>query len=172
MHIHSFSASTIRQPDNFWVGPLIRHGAAGTLGNVYEPFLQLTPTLDIFYDRLVNGLTFAESAYAALPAVSWITTLVGDPFILPVQPRSNIRELFLAGYPGTVRAREHQSTGIGAGIKQTWSRQSDSAAGLIEAQEGKKDAALATFNRAARASYKKRSEKFRCALHQRICCNP
>jgi hypothetical protein len=69
--------------DKFWVGPLIRRGAAATLGNVYEPFLQLTPMLDLFYDRLVNGLTFAESAYAALREVSWMTTIVGDPLYRP-----------------------------------------------------------------------------------------
>jgi uncharacterized protein (TIGR03790 family) len=86
VHIHSFSASTIRQPDKFWIGPLIRHGAAATFGNVYEPFLQLTPALDLFYDRLVNGLTFAESAYAALRVLSWMTTIVGDPLYRPFSP--------------------------------------------------------------------------------------
>jgi uncharacterized protein (TIGR03790 family) len=83
VHIHSFSASTIRQPDKFWVGPLIRHGAAATLGNVYEAFLKLTPMLDLFYESLVNGLTFAESADAALRAVSWMATIVGDPLYRP-----------------------------------------------------------------------------------------
>jgi hypothetical protein len=38
-------------------------------------------------------------------------------------------------------------------------------AGLVEAREGANDAALETFDRAARA-YKSRPEKFRCALHQ------
>ena len=127
VHIHSFSGSTIREPDKFWVGPLIRHGAAATLGNVYEPFLQLTPTLDIFNDRLVNGLTFAESAYASLRAISWMTTIVGRSVVPPFQPGSNIRELFLAGCPATMPKRKHRSSRTNPGIKKTWDRLSRSS---------------------------------------------
>ncbi len=83
VHLHSFSGATVRAPDRHWVGPLIRHGAAATLGNVYEPFLGLTPTLDVFFDRLINGMTFAESAYASLVGLSWMTTVVGDPLYRP-----------------------------------------------------------------------------------------
>ncbi len=35
------------------------------LGNVYEPYLSLTTHLDIFADRLLDGFTLAESAWAA-----------------------------------------------------------------------------------------------------------
>jgi uncharacterized protein (TIGR03790 family) len=83
VHIHSTSGSTVRSPDHSWVGPLIRHGAAATLGNVYEPYLGLTPELDIFFDRLLHGMTFAESAYASLVGISWMTTIVGDPLYRP-----------------------------------------------------------------------------------------
>ncbi|HEY0793392.1 MAG TPA: TIGR03790 family protein [Chthoniobacterales bacterium] len=83
VHIHSTSGSTVRSPDRFWVGPLIRHGAAATLGNVYEPYLGLTPELDVFFDRLTHGMTFAESAYASLVGLSWMTTIVGDPLYRP-----------------------------------------------------------------------------------------
>ena len=54
VHIHSFSATTLRDPLHFWVGPLIDKGAAASLGNVYEPYLTLTTHLDIFADRLVR----------------------------------------------------------------------------------------------------------------------
>ena len=126
VHIHSFSASTIRQADKFWVGPLIRHGAAATLGNVYEPFLELTPMLDLFYDRLVNGLTFAESAYASLRAVSWMTTIVGDPLYRPfsldqISGNTSWQAIF------ELLEREQRSPGIGPGAEQTWNRQSDSS---------------------------------------------
>jgi len=51
-HIHSFSAATVRDAGKFWAGPLLARGATAVLGNVYEPFLALTPNLDIFHDRL------------------------------------------------------------------------------------------------------------------------
>jgi uncharacterized protein (TIGR03790 family) len=83
VHIHSFSAATVRDANSHWVGPILAHGAAATLGNVYEPYLDLTPHLDVFVDRLRNGLNFAESAYASVPALSWMTTFVGDPLYRP-----------------------------------------------------------------------------------------
>jgi uncharacterized protein (TIGR03790 family) len=82
-HIHSFSATSVRDPAHWWVGPLLSKGAAAVLGNVYEPYLGLTTHLDIFADRLCSGMTFAESAYAATPGLSWMNTFVGDPLYRP-----------------------------------------------------------------------------------------
>ena len=83
VHIHSFSGSTLRDPNATWVGPLVTKGAAASLGNVYEPYLQLTSRLDTFNDRLLHGFTFAESAYMATPVLSWMTVMVGDPLYRP-----------------------------------------------------------------------------------------
>ena len=83
VHIHSFSAATLRDPNANWVGPLLMHGATATIGNVYEPFLQLTTHLDILNDRLLHGFTFAESAYMATQALSWMGVMVGDPLYRP-----------------------------------------------------------------------------------------
>jgi hypothetical protein len=83
VHIHSFSASTLRRTDANWVGPLLSKGAAASLGNVYEPFLQMTAHLNIFNDRLLKGFTLAESAYMATRALSWMTVVVGDPLYRP-----------------------------------------------------------------------------------------
>jgi uncharacterized protein (TIGR03790 family) len=83
VHIHSYSASTLRNPNSGWAGPLVSRGAAATLGNVYEPYLQLTTHLDLFNDRLIHGFTFAESAYMATPAISWMNVMVGDPLYRP-----------------------------------------------------------------------------------------
>lgn len=83
MHIHSFSASTLRDPGANWVGPLLAHGAAASVGNVYEPYLQLTVHPDILNDRLIHGFTFAESAYSAIEGVSWMSVMVGDPLYRP-----------------------------------------------------------------------------------------
>ena len=83
VHIHSYSASTLRDPNADWVGPLITKGAAASVGNVYEPYLQFTPQLDIFNDRLLHGFTFAESAYMSMRVLSWMSVMVGDPLYRP-----------------------------------------------------------------------------------------
>lgn len=83
MHIHSFSAGTLRDRNANWVGPLVSRGAAASIGNVYEPYLQLTTHPDILNDRLLHGFTFAESAYAATEALSWMGVMVGDPLYRP-----------------------------------------------------------------------------------------
>ncbi len=83
VHIHSFSAHTLRDPNADWVGPLVSKGAVASMGNVYEPYLQLTAQLDIFNDRLLHGFTFAESAYMSMRALSWMSVMVGDPLYRP-----------------------------------------------------------------------------------------
>ena len=83
VHIHSFSASTLRTGQSSWAGPLLERGAAATLGNVYEPYLTLTAHLDVFVDRLMSGFTFAESSYMSMRALSWMNVVIGDPLYRP-----------------------------------------------------------------------------------------
>lgn len=83
VHIHSFSAATLRNPDAHWAAPLLVRGAAATLGNVYEPYLTLTAHLDVFNERLLNGFTLAESGYSSLRALSWMNVIIGDPLYKP-----------------------------------------------------------------------------------------
>ena len=82
-HLHSFSAVTLRDPTHHWTGPLVAAGAAASLGCVYEPYLGLTPRVDVLAARLRDGFTFAEAAYMASPGLSWMTTVVGDPLYRP-----------------------------------------------------------------------------------------
>jgi uncharacterized protein (TIGR03790 family) len=83
VHIHSFSASTLRNEKANWAAPLLTKGAAATVGNVYEPYLVLTSHLNVLSDRLLHGFTFAESAYMSLQGISWMTVMVGDPLYRP-----------------------------------------------------------------------------------------
>ncbi|HEX8898665.1 MAG TPA: TIGR03790 family protein [Chthoniobacterales bacterium] len=83
VHIHSYSASTLHDENANWAGPLVTKGAAATIGNVYEPYLQLTAHLDVFNDRLLHGFTFGESAYMSCPVLSWMSVMVGDPLYRP-----------------------------------------------------------------------------------------
>jgi uncharacterized protein (TIGR03790 family) len=82
-HLHSFSAVTMRSRDTTWAAPLLARGAAATFGNVYEPYLSLTPHVDLFFKRLLAGAPFAEAGWYSEPAVSWQTVFVGDPIYRP-----------------------------------------------------------------------------------------
>ncbi|MBI3877415.1 MAG: TIGR03790 family protein, partial [Verrucomicrobia bacterium] len=82
-HLHSFSAQTLRTGSDHWVGPLLARGATATMGCVDEPFLTGTPNLHVFFERLMQGFTFGEAAYASQAALSWQTTVAGDPLYRP-----------------------------------------------------------------------------------------
>lgn len=95
-HIHSFSARTVRHPRAHWVGPLLARGAAATLGCVAEPYLDLTPHVDVLFHVLLSQRrTLGEAAYAAQPVLSWQTTVLGDPLYRPMawEPRALHAEL-------------------------------------------------------------------------------
>lgn len=83
LHIHSFSASTLRSPTSGWTGPLVARGVTATVGNVFEPYLEFTHRPDLLLRALAKGWTLAEAAYFAQPTVSWQTVLVGDPLYRP-----------------------------------------------------------------------------------------
>ena len=83
-HLHSFSATTLRSTSQGWCGPFVAKGATCTMGCVYEPYLTLTPNVALFLERFTIGqFTFGEAAWAAQPALSWQTTVVGDPLYRP-----------------------------------------------------------------------------------------
>ena len=83
-HIHSYNAATLRSATRNWAGPLLAKGVTCTFGSVNEPYLPLTPDLGVFFSRwLIQGFTFGEAAYACSPALSWQTTVIGDPLYRP-----------------------------------------------------------------------------------------
>lgn len=87
-HLHSFSAETLRDPTARWCAPLLDHGAAATLGNVWEPYLTLTVHFDLLNARLLDGFTLGEAAWAATPGLSWMNVVIGDPLYRPfAKPR-------------------------------------------------------------------------------------
>ncbi|MEK7952717.1 TIGR03790 family protein [Luteolibacter soli] len=83
VHLHSFSATQLRDATKNWCAPLLAKGAAATLGNVYEPYLPLTHNFDIFNARLMAGYTLVEAAYMAVPVLSWQNVVIGDPLYRP-----------------------------------------------------------------------------------------
>lgn len=83
LHIHSYSAQTLRAAAAGWTGPLVARGATATVGNVFEPYLQLTHRPNLLLRALSEGHTFGEAVYYALPALSWQAVAVGDPLYRP-----------------------------------------------------------------------------------------
>jgi uncharacterized protein (TIGR03790 family) len=100
-HLHSGSAKTLRDAQKHWAAPLLSAGAAAVMGAVDEPFLSLTPDLQVFADRIASGYSFGESAYMAQRALSWQITVVGDPLYRPfaISADERIRQLETEGHP-------------------------------------------------------------------------
>ena len=89
VHIHSYSAATLRNANKNWCAPLIAKGVTATLGNVYEPYLEYTHHLDAFFDTLSQDWTLGDAAYYALPTLSWQAVLIGDPLYRPFKITPN-----------------------------------------------------------------------------------
>lgn len=83
VHIHSFSAASMGDEHSNWCAPLLARGAAVTLGNVAEPFLEYSHHLDVFDQFLRGGHNVAAAALAAQSALSWQYVLFGDPLYRP-----------------------------------------------------------------------------------------
>jgi uncharacterized protein (TIGR03790 family) len=83
VHLHSLSAMTLHDSTKGWTGPLIQHGAAVSLGNVFEPYLPFTTDLGVFTRALLEGRNLVQSYYAAQPVLSWMSVCIGDPLYRP-----------------------------------------------------------------------------------------
>lgn len=99
LHIHSFSAATLRSATAGWCGPLIARGATATVGNVFEPYLQLTHRPDFLLRALVRGDTFGDAAYYAEPVLSWQAIAIGDPLYRPFAVSFDVQWKNRAGLP-------------------------------------------------------------------------
>jgi uncharacterized protein (TIGR03790 family) len=179
VHIHSFSAATLRDPNANWVGPLLMRGAAASLGNVYEPYLQLTANLDIFNDRLLHGFTLAESAYMSLRGLSWMSVVVGDPLYQPYATWVQIDSKRDAKASGSRNWKMYHDFALKNSDKptaeyRTLARQIASRAsncpmledlGMMEAHDGKWQDAIGYFQQ-VRACYTKRDDILRVTLEE------
>lgn len=84
LHLHSFSARTLSSAHSGWTGPFVARGVAGTVGNVDEPYLNLTHHPDMMIKAILRGDTWGDAIYYSLPALSWRTMAVGDPLYRPM----------------------------------------------------------------------------------------
>lgn len=83
VHLHSFSAQQLGNPNQNWCAPLLERGAAVTVGNVFEPYLHLTHDLGLLNQRLLDGHSWVEACWMAMPATSWQGVVLGDPLYQP-----------------------------------------------------------------------------------------
>ena len=178
VHLHSFSASTLRDPNANWAGPLVTKGAAATLGNVYEPYLQLTAHLDIFNDRLLHGFTFAESSYMSVQGLSWMSVFIGDPLYRPYRAWLDLDAKHDAAKANSdwktyhdfaLKNADRSAPEFRTAARQLASRINSGAIiedlGLIEAREGNLAAATNYFAQ-ARGLYRQRDDLLRVVLEE------
>ena len=175
IHIHSFSASTLHDENANWAGPLLSKGAAATIGNVYEPYLQLTAHLNVFNDRLLHGFTFAESAYMSEPTLSWMSVMVGDPLYRPyaawigLDEREKPSSDWSAYHDFAVKNASLGAAEFRAAAKQFAARTHNPVMlediGLLEAAAENPVGASGCFD-LARATYTKRDDILRTVLHE------
>jgi uncharacterized protein (TIGR03790 family) len=178
VHIHSFSASTLHDENANWAGPLLTRGAAATIGNVYEPYLQLTAQLNAFNDRLLHGFTFAESAYMSVQTLSWMSVMVGDPLYRPFAGWLQIEEKgetekgaseWRAYHDFAVKNSAVPAAEYRAAAKQYAARSRNAPMlediGLLEAAAENYVGASGCFD-LARTTYSKRDDILRTVLHE------
>ncbi|MCC6366293.1 MAG: TIGR03790 family protein [Bryobacterales bacterium] len=65
----------------------IRDGATAASGNVFEPFLANSVRPDYLFPAYLQGRNLAESFYVAIPSLSWMTVVLGDPLCRLSPPR-------------------------------------------------------------------------------------
>ena len=177
IHIHSFSAQTLRNAQSNWCAPLIAAGAAATFGSVYEPYLAFTPEIDIFNDRLISGFTFAESAWMAQRVTSWQTTMIGDPLYRPFAYMHDLDAKRGSGDWDEFRTgsklwfeknREAGEAALRASAKRMRSGAIWEGLGLLELTTSDGQEPALTCFREARRAYTSPDDILRCAIHEVI----
>ena len=83
LHLHSFSAQTLRRADVGWCGPLVARGITATVGNVFEPYLPYTHRPSWLVQALLGGERWGDVACGAAPVLGWQGVVLGDPLYRP-----------------------------------------------------------------------------------------
>lgn len=98
-HIHSFSASSMRNGNGPWAPALVARGVTLTVGNVFEPYLQFTHQPQRLVRALISGAPAGEAALQSLNALSWQAILIGDPLYQPFKVSFDEQWSRLASWP-------------------------------------------------------------------------
>ena len=173
VHLHSFSAEQLTDPNRNWCAGLLSKGAAVTLGNVHEPYLHLTHDLGLLHQRLVEGHSWVEACWMAMPVCSWQAVVLGDPLYRPFlhldgsgvvveedKPYRAIRAA-LVRWAGKENERMQQ---LGQAARRTKEGVYHEAMGL-EYMAGKRTAEAIKEFREAKGMYGEETDQLRQALH-------
>jgi uncharacterized protein (TIGR03790 family) len=141
----STSARTFTAPPGGWhvgagyagsgqslVGDLIAEGVTGTVGYVYEPYLEATARPQIFLPAYRAGFTLAESFYMSLPNLSWQAVVVGDPLVAPFGPVATPWPL---PTPGALLFLQRRAVFLEAVVARTSAPEAERALALAYAEE-------------------------------------
>ncbi len=104
VHVHSFSAHTLRSATEGWCGPLVARGVTATVGNVFEPYLEYLHRPDLLMEALSRGDNLVDAAYFALPVLSWQSIVIGDPLYRPFAVSASAQVKGLSALPETLAA--------------------------------------------------------------------
>lgn len=174
MHIHSFSAQQLGNPAQNWSAPLLEKGAAATIGNVFEPYLHLTHHFDVLQQRLLEGFTFVEAAWMAMPVASWQGVVLGDPLYRPFIHTGGSGEILEADRDFRALAMSFERWGddpderrkqVAAAAERTRSGIMAEGAGLDLLIGGGAPEAAAVFFRAAKDHFVATADKMRQDFH-------
>ena len=142
------------------------------MGSVYEPYLSGTPDIGVFTARwLLSNFTFGEAAYAAQQALSWQTTVVGDPLYRPFRFRheqrtkaSNEWDAYRAGVEAWAKPGGSDKA-LEAAAKRTKSGAVYEGLGLLHLRAGNNADARRAFQQ-ARSAYSSAEDRIRVAVHE------
>jgi uncharacterized protein (TIGR03790 family) len=172
VHLHSFSAAQLRDPTKNWCAPLLARGAAVTLGNVFEPYLEMTHHFDLFHERLLAGYTVVEAAYMSVPVLSWQNVVLGDPLYRPYLhidcsgERSDADREYRALRLASLRWKDDRKefdTMVRDGAERLKSGVMIEALGLREIEQGKTAEAAMDFQK-AKNYYTEKADRLRMDL--------
>lgn len=173
-HIHSFSGVNIRADKN-WVGPLLNAGACVVLGNVYEPYLQMTTHLDIFQERLLDGYSLIEASSIATPVLSWQNIVIGDPLYRPYKhlksvsgdkaPEDSDYRILNILWKLEIENEETLTRRLRSAAAKKESARLYECVGLWNEYNDYQTTAM-LFYQSAESIYKKNSDKARCIMHR------
>ena len=74
-----FPSSWFKDSPQSLTADYIEEGATGASGHVDEPYLQYCPRPELLFPAYLSGRNLAESFWLAIPALSWMNIVIGDP---------------------------------------------------------------------------------------------
>ncbi len=85
----STNARTFTHPPHYGqslIADLIRHGASGAAGHVFEPTLPGVPRPHLMLPAYAQGMRAVEAFYRSIPFLGWMNIYVGDPLLRVPNP--------------------------------------------------------------------------------------